>query len=185
MNTRINQERVKVLRLGKSWTQQKLADEAKISLRSIQRIESDGIASLQSRAAIASAFGIEPTELEIDSVQHSSNPALLATLVLFSYSSFYLGLTIFDISIEALPLWSIPLIPSVTILIFGFVLQVHTTAVRKRAYSILGCLILAMLLSPPDPVRQLVFTVILWITFEATNYIVGTISNRTACLVSG
>lgn len=182
MNTRINQERLKVLRLGKSWTQQNLADEAKISLRSIQRIESEGIASLQSRAAIASAFCIEPTELEIDTIQHSSIFVLLATLVLFSYSSFYLGLTIFDISVEALPVWSIPLIPSLTILIFGIVLQTPATAVRKRVYSILGCVILAMLLSPPDPLRQLVYTFALWITFEAINFIVNAISQRAACL---
>ena len=43
-----------------------VAEEAGISLRSMQRIEAEGTASLQSRAAIATAFEIEPIELEVE-----------------------------------------------------------------------------------------------------------------------
>ena len=179
MNTRISQERVKVIRLGKSWTQQNLADKANISLRSIQRIENEGVASLQSRAAIASAFGIDPMELEIDDSQQNSIPVLLAILVFFSYSSFYLGLTMFEISLATIPVWAIPLLPSITILIFGSILQSNTTDTKKRFLSILGCLFLAMLLSPPEPsLKQFSFTVILWLVFETTYYLVNAVSRK-------
>jgi|APSaa5957512535_1039671.scaffolds.fasta_scaffold107400_2 transcriptional regulator with XRE-family HTH domain len=179
MNTRISQERVKVIRLGKSWTQQNLADKANISLRSIQRIENEGVASLQSRAAIASAFGIDPTELELDDSQQNSIPVLLAILVFFSYSSFYLGLTMFEISLATIPVWAIPLLPSITILIFGSILQSNTTDTKKRFLSILGCLFLAMLLSPPEPsLKQFSFTVILWLVFETTYYLVNAVSRK-------
>lgn len=63
MDMKINQAFIKELRLKKSWSQEKLADKAGVSLRTIQRIESDGIASFQSRIAISEALGIEPDEL--------------------------------------------------------------------------------------------------------------------------
>ncbi len=179
MSTRINRERIKVLRLGKSWTQQRLADESRVSLRSIQRIENDGTASLPSRAAIAEAFGIEPAELAYDDTEQSSIPALIAVLVLFSYCSFYLGLWMFEISMETLPLWSIPLLPSITILIFGCVLYAPVSTVRKTLFSLMGCLALALLLSPPDPsLKQFAYTLVLWIIFEAIRHSVNLVSTK-------
>ena len=166
MPTRINQERVKILRLGKAWTQQKLADKAGISLRSMQRIESKGMASLQSRAAIAAAFQIEPTELEIGDYKHSSKLELIVILVLFTYSSFYIGLKIFDLPLNDLPLWAIPLFPSMTMLVFGLILQENSHSVRKTFLTVLGCVFLSMLLSPPDPLLQFGYTLTLWITLE-------------------
>lgn len=38
----INNNTVKLLRTEKSWTQQHLADASGVSLRTIQRVESDG-----------------------------------------------------------------------------------------------------------------------------------------------
>lgn len=66
MEMNVNRELIKELRLKKSWSQEKLADAAAVSLRTIQRVETDGIASLQSRTAIASALEIEPAELDIE-----------------------------------------------------------------------------------------------------------------------
>ncbi|MCH8135321.1 MAG: helix-turn-helix transcriptional regulator [Proteobacteria bacterium] len=62
----VNRELIKELRLKKSWSQEKLADMAGVRLRTIQRIETDGVASLQSRTAIANAFEIEPVELDVE-----------------------------------------------------------------------------------------------------------------------
>jgi transcriptional regulator with XRE-family HTH domain len=62
---RINQQHVLALRKRKSWSQEELATAAGLNLRTIQRIESDGMASLQSRKALASAFDIEVDELDI------------------------------------------------------------------------------------------------------------------------
>jgi transcriptional regulator with XRE-family HTH domain len=59
----INREFVVALRTRKSWSQAELAIAAGLNLRTIQRIEAEGVASLQSRKAIASAFDVEIDEL--------------------------------------------------------------------------------------------------------------------------
>jgi transcriptional regulator with XRE-family HTH domain len=59
----INREFVVALRNRKSWSQAELAIAAGLNLRTIQRIEAEGVASLQSRKALASAFDVEIDEL--------------------------------------------------------------------------------------------------------------------------
>ena len=66
MNTMINHTLVKELRLKRSWSQDQLATIAGISLRTVQRIENDGAASLESKKALASAFEINAADLETD-----------------------------------------------------------------------------------------------------------------------
>ncbi|MBL4573426.1 MAG: helix-turn-helix domain-containing protein [Gammaproteobacteria bacterium] len=101
----INTGVLKQLRISKSWSQEQLAEEAGLSLRTVQRIESEGVASLQSRKAIAEALEVAPSRLdtEADTVinqntesrpkleqRHTFNPAslsgyyLLTTFRLFS-----------------------------------------------------------------------------------------------------
>lgn len=62
---KINAQLVVTLRNRRSWSQEELATAAGLNLRTIQRIESDGVASLQSRKALAAAFDVDVTELEI------------------------------------------------------------------------------------------------------------------------
>lgn len=71
MEVKIDQQKIKELRLARSWSQEKLADEAGVSLRTVQRMELDGSASLKSRLAVAQAFDIEPGELDRKSVSQS------------------------------------------------------------------------------------------------------------------
>lgn len=63
MDMSVDREFVRRLRLDKSWSQEKLADEAGVSLRTVQRIEADGVASHRSCRAIADALGVEPAEM--------------------------------------------------------------------------------------------------------------------------
>ena len=70
MDMNINRDLVRELRLNKSWSQEKLADEAGVSLRTVQRIEADGVASHRSCRAIAGALGIQPVEM-----RHGSEPS--------------------------------------------------------------------------------------------------------------
>jgi transcriptional regulator with XRE-family HTH domain len=65
MNMNINAHLVITLRKRKSWSQEELATAAGLNLRTIQRIESDGVASLQSRKALAAAFDVEVSEFDI------------------------------------------------------------------------------------------------------------------------
>jgi len=60
---KINAELVVKLRKTKFWSQEELAIAAGLNLRTIQRIEAAGVASLQSRKALASAFDIEVSDL--------------------------------------------------------------------------------------------------------------------------
>jgi transcriptional regulator with XRE-family HTH domain len=62
---RVNAELVVSLRKLKSWSQDELATASGLNLRTIQRIESDGLASHQSRKALAAAFDVEARELDI------------------------------------------------------------------------------------------------------------------------
>jgi transcriptional regulator with XRE-family HTH domain len=64
MELKIDPKKVKDLRLNKSWSQEDLAEQAALSLRTIQRIELDGSASLKSRRAIADALEVEPAYLD-------------------------------------------------------------------------------------------------------------------------
>lgn len=66
MEMNVNRELIKELRLKKSWSQGKLADVAGVSMRTIQRVETDGVASLQSRIAIAGALKVEPVDLDLE-----------------------------------------------------------------------------------------------------------------------
>lgn len=61
---KINADLVVELRKAHSWSQEELAITAGLNLRTIQRIESEGSASLQSKKALASAFDIEVSQLE-------------------------------------------------------------------------------------------------------------------------
>ncbi len=60
----INATLVKQLRTEKSWSQEELATAAGLNLRTVQRIEKEATASLQSKKALASVFGIAIKELE-------------------------------------------------------------------------------------------------------------------------
>ncbi|QSV17501.1 DUF4019 domain-containing protein [Photobacterium ganghwense] len=63
----VNQELIKKLRSGKFWSQEQLAIIAGISLRTIQRVESEGKCSLESKKAIAAAFEVDVAELSVES----------------------------------------------------------------------------------------------------------------------
>jgi transcriptional regulator with XRE-family HTH domain len=59
----INTQLLKKLREDRAWSQEHLAKAAGISLRTVQRIESEGKASAESRMAIASALNVNASEL--------------------------------------------------------------------------------------------------------------------------
>ena len=61
---KINAELVLELRAKKSWSQEELALAAGVNLRTIQRVEKEATASLQTKKALASAFNIHISDLE-------------------------------------------------------------------------------------------------------------------------
>ena len=59
----INLVKVKQLRLDRAWSQEHLAEVSGLSLRTIQRVETEGTASLETRMALASALEVSAASL--------------------------------------------------------------------------------------------------------------------------
>lgn len=55
----LDSSKIKSMRLDKGWTQQDLAEFCDVSVRTIQRVEKDGIASLETTLALASVFEVD------------------------------------------------------------------------------------------------------------------------------
>lgn len=65
MDMMIDPNVVRELRSKKSWSQEDLAIASGLSLRTVQRVESEGSAALETRRALAGAFDVLPEELKI------------------------------------------------------------------------------------------------------------------------
>jgi DNA-binding XRE family transcriptional regulator len=62
---KINAALVIALRAKRAWSQDELSVASGLNLRTIQRIENEASASLQSKKALASVFGIDIHDLEL------------------------------------------------------------------------------------------------------------------------
>jgi DNA-binding XRE family transcriptional regulator len=60
---KINGDMVRALREEKSWSQEHLADAAGLSVRTVQRVESDAIGSAETRLALAAALSVPVSSL--------------------------------------------------------------------------------------------------------------------------
>ncbi len=59
----INGDMVRALREEKSWSQEHLAEAAGLSVRTIQRVENDGMGSAETRLALAAALSVPVSAL--------------------------------------------------------------------------------------------------------------------------
>jgi len=66
---------LKNMRLDKKWTQQKLADECNLNVRTIQRVEKDGVASNDTVSAYSAVFEIQTDDLIVSPEQLAKNNA--------------------------------------------------------------------------------------------------------------
>ncbi len=90
MEDMINHQRVKELRQQKAWSQEQLASIAGISYRTVQRVERDGKASLETQKSIAAAFDIGPEQLTIDDAPKADVEAKRKGIV-WGYAGVILG----------------------------------------------------------------------------------------------
>ena len=60
---KVDTHQIRMLRETRGWSQEQLATISGLSPRTIQRMETDGRASGESRMAVASALGVEPMQL--------------------------------------------------------------------------------------------------------------------------
>ena len=66
MEMKLDKVKLKQLRESKAWSQSHVAEISGISLRTIQRIEKSGVASLESVKSICATFGIQIDDLSIN-----------------------------------------------------------------------------------------------------------------------
>lgn len=66
--------KIKALRLSRAWSQEQLAELSSLSVRTIQRIENGGQASLETLSAIAAAFDLNVTDLYDDGGDPGADP---------------------------------------------------------------------------------------------------------------
>ena len=59
----IDADKIKTMRLDHGWTQEQIAEMCDVSVRTIQRIEKTGIASLDTTNAIAAVLEVERTAI--------------------------------------------------------------------------------------------------------------------------
>jgi transcriptional regulator with XRE-family HTH domain len=70
----LNQKTIKQLRNDKNWTQQSLADACGLSLRTIQRVEKEGVASRETMMSLCAVFEVKQSSLiNLDDVEEAND----------------------------------------------------------------------------------------------------------------
>lgn len=104
-DVKLNKDKIQKLRATKCWSQDELASASGLSVRTIQRVERNGTASLETTKALASVFDITPNELQTSNKIENVTFSFIckyAWLVAFAFSSIFFGLWTVDILIPTL-----------------------------------------------------------------------------------
>lgn len=104
-DVKLNKSKIQKLRDIKCWSQEELAAASGLSVRTIQRVEKTGIASLETTKALAAVFSVTPDHLRYARELESLTFQFIckyAWLVAFALSSVFFGLWIVDILIPTL-----------------------------------------------------------------------------------
>ena len=88
----LNLTLIKETRINRGWTQAQLAELCAVNIRTIQRVESDGTASLETTMALAAAFDLEIKELFANPEMEKKNSNKTLYIVLSLIAGFFLGL---------------------------------------------------------------------------------------------
>jgi len=177
MTVRVNKRLIRELRIRHSYSQERLAEIVGVNLRTIQRIETNGVASLATRGALARAFGLRPEDLDARdedsfatraSVPHRRSPGWL--ILLSAVALVAVGWIVLAVSItRSIPTGRLTPEAVVGILIAGagFLLLTRLTPFgRSRVYAVLSMVAVALLASPPAWTIQAFVTISLWAAFE-------------------
>jgi DNA-binding XRE family transcriptional regulator len=174
MNVKVNGQLIRELRIRQSYSQEKLAEVIGVNLRTIQRIETTGVASLSTRGALSKAFGVRPEDLDLRTPTATAGeclsalprwPVLLASAVLV-----VLGWAVLAVSVTSatpIGLGTPSAIGGLLIALIGFVALTRLTPFRRwRAYAVLCIVVFALAASPPAWSIRALVAISLWATFE-------------------
>lgn len=104
-DVKLQKRTIKELRATKCWSQDELATASGLSVRTIQRVEKGGSASLETTKAIAAAFSVTPDKLQSPlktQVLTFSFICKYVWIAAFALSSIFFGLWVVDILIPTL-----------------------------------------------------------------------------------
>ncbi|MGB7338359.1 MAG: DUF805 domain-containing protein [Phototrophicaceae bacterium] len=85
---KIDSNRLKTLRAAKNWSQEQLSEACGLSLRTIQRLENGGNASIESVRALAEIYDVNSTDLILSESDESMTPFEAVKMSLFKFSDF-------------------------------------------------------------------------------------------------
>lgn len=91
MNHTLDHLKIKHLRIRKGWTQQQLADICEVSIRTIQRVEREGNASIDTLSALSSVLEVPREEFYLLN-QQTVSPRARTGLFLLMLMAFIVGL---------------------------------------------------------------------------------------------
>lgn len=136
MDMKIDSNQIRQLRESRGWSQEHLASLSGLSVRTVQRIETSGQASPESKMALAAAFGMAPQELDPErAAPASAAPASRRPLTrhLIVYLLVCSGLVILDLHKDGQLSWS--LFP---VLGWGLGVLLHARRRLRRAAEVAG-----------------------------------------------
>lgn len=102
---KLNSEKILRLRTLKCWSQDELSSVSGLSIRTVQRVEKTGIASMETAKSLASVFDVTPDQLQITQKLENITFNFICKhswLVAFAVSSTFFGLWVVDILIPTL-----------------------------------------------------------------------------------
>lgn len=129
---KIDSNLLKKLRGAHNWSQEQLSEVSGLSLRTIQRLENGGAASIESVRALAAAFDIDPNELILSEKDHPMTPFDAVETALRQFADFSGRATRFEY-------W--------WFLVFVLVITAICTIINEKAYQVAGVILLVPLLS--------------------------------------
>jgi DNA-binding XRE family transcriptional regulator len=169
----VNKQLVKELRIKRSYTQEKLAAMVGVNLRTIQRIETNGVASLDTRGALAKALDVRPEDLDVPETAAPANqgvPRPHWLLLLISVALVVIGATTLAVAINTITpigLVTLPAVVGLSATLTGFfILSRLTPLSRWRIYAVLCIVAVSLLASPPAWTIRGLVVISLWGALE-------------------
>lgn len=129
---KIDSNRLRKLRAAHNWSQEQLSEVCGLSLRTIQRLENGGTASIESIRALAAAFDIDPNELILSEKDHAMTPLDAVEAGLLQFGDFSGRATRFEY-------W--------WFFIFVLVITAVCSIINEKAYQVAAVILLVPLLA--------------------------------------
>jgi DNA-binding XRE family transcriptional regulator len=169
----VNRQLVKELRIKHSYTQEKLAAMVGVNLRTIQRIETNGVASLDTRGALAKALDVRPEDLDVPQTAAAATESVPRphwSLLLISVALVVIGATTLAVAINTIaPIGLVTLRAGVGVsaAVTGFLILSRLTPLnRRRIYAVLCIVAVSLLASPPAWTIRGLVVISLWGALE-------------------